>query len=383
MPNHAEPHSPLAGLAVAGAGSRALPEEALLLAMVEQLGQLAGAFLRQSGFARSEVGRFRSLQAPGRPGQRTVEAPQGLLPEPVEVLRALLESYAARAQNGHAPGERPQERAEPPGSSAGSPSLQELAEAAALLERYWASRPPVSVLERYGEQVDVSTPQGRWELVALAVLGAAPLPRFRIEETFCTLRRLGLLDFSVASEATPEWAQSVDQVMDATYRGRVRRGVQRQRLQQAAAVLKERFEGDLNRLWEEAGADPDAAVRLIRSHFQGLARLASWVVREMGRLGQWPEAHRHPAARFADAHVRAVLENLGIVAHGSPIRVVEAVVDQHFRGGCAVLFSHGKDRCGRRSLGVCLRHCPITRLCRAWRRWARAPQAEHPGPGGR
>ncbi len=159
--------------------------------------------------------------------------------------------------------------------------------------------------------------------------------------------------------------------METTYRGRVRRVERRERLQQAAAILKERFQGDLNRLWEQARNQPDAAVQLIRSHFHGLDRSAAWLVREMGRLGQWSGAHRHPAAQVTDSYVRKVLVNLGIASPNSPVRVVQTVVNRHFRGESWVLFSHGKDRCGRRSLGVCLRHCPITSLCRAWRRWAR------------
>lgn len=370
MPNDSQ-HLALLHTPPSGDGGT-VPKEALLLAMVEQLGRLAGAFLREAGFVLGEQGAC-GLRPVRRQTLRPVATGPSALPMgPVQALRELLERYVESPTNGRsAPQVSPQPVVNRRGPAA-KPTSEELLLAASLLRQYWADRPPVSVLERYGEQVDVSTPQGRWELLVLAILSAAPLPRFRVEETFCALRRFGLLEFQAVCRGGSEWARSVDEVMETTYRGRVRRVERRERLQQAAAILQERFQGDLNRLWEHAQRQPDAAVQLVRSHFHGLARSAAWLVREMGRLGQWPEAHRHPAVQVTDSYVRKVLVNLGIASPSSPVRVVQTVVNRHFRGESWVLFSHGKDRCGRRSLGVCLRHCPITNLCRAWRRWARA-----------
>ncbi|WP_324669606.1 hypothetical protein [Geochorda subterranea] len=244
---------------------------------------------------------------------------------------------------------------------------------ARLLIAYWAGRPPLASLTRYGETIDPTCAQGRWELLALAVLLGAPVPRDAAEATFCQLRAQGLLDLTAAARSAPEWAEAVEEVMTRSYRGRVDRGLQRRRLAAAAQGVQTRWAGDLDGVWEAAGRDAGRAVTLLREGIGGIDRMAAWLVREMGRLGVWPGAHRHAAAFFADPFLREAAVNLGLVtpaqASGSRPhleRRLRDVVSRHFAGDSTVLSSHGRAFCHARNPAVCLSRCPVSRYCRAW-----------------
>ena len=360
------------------------PPEALLLAALHQLGRLAGDFLSRSGLTPDTVS--------GRAG------PQA---SPTEALRQLIQHLEASCGRsgitGGRTGRMEEERQgtveprEPGGrrpvrAGDGAELTRErmervgrAGEVARLLQAYWLEQPAPPTLERYGEDVDVSTPQGRWELLALAVLLGAPVPRHRVEDTFCTLRRHGLLDLEEVAAAQAHWVQAVDEILAVLYRGPVRRSAQRERLVRAARRLLDRFGGDLQGLWDGADGDPGRCRGLLRESFDGVDRVASWVLREMGRKGAWPGAHRHPAALYVDAHVRRVLENLELLdASGTP-QEAERLVHAAFGGDGTALFYHGRERCGRRSLAVCLKHCPVSRFCAQLRRWA----AWGEGPGRR
>ncbi|HEY8425591.1 MAG TPA: hypothetical protein VIK73_06215 [Limnochordales bacterium] len=245
--------------------------------------------------------------------------------------------------------------------------------AAHVLVSYWAGRPPLASLQRYGETVDAGCAQGRWELLALAVLLGAPVPRDAAEATFCQLRAQGLLDLRMAARASPEWAEAVEAVMTRCYKGRVDRGLQRRRLAAAAQVVQTRWEGDLDRVWDAADRDPGRTVAMLREAIGGIDRMAAWLVREMGRLGAWPGAHRHAAAFFADPFLREAAAKLGFVtpdeASGSRTRLerrLRDVVSRHFAGDSTVLSSHGRAFCHARNPAVCLSRCPVSRYCRAW-----------------
>ena len=259
---------------------------------------------------------------------------------------------------------------------------------ARALTELWATRPAVNTLQRYGEDIDVTTPEGRWQLLALAVLLGAPVRRESAEETFCELRREGLLDLRLACEAPASWREAVDAVMARLYRGPVNRARQRERLSKAARVLLERWGGDLDALYREAQSRPDRAASLLREAFEGIDRLAAWVVREMGRLGAWPGAHRHPAAFFADSFLKEAAVNLGLATErrddGTPSRSgweadIRSVVERHFGWDSTVLSSHGKEFCHGRNAAVCLSRCPVARYCRAWVSWVKPDTGKEAG----
>ena len=342
------------------------PAEALLLAALHQLGRLAGDFLACSAL----MPRSRTC--------RWVDGSQGS--SPLLALRQLIElletSEVAWGDRPAASAAGTGKAAKASGQARAGPALEACEAVAARaqtiarqLEGYWLDQPPPSTLERYGEDVDLSTPQGRWELLALAVLLGAPVARYRVEETFCALRRQGLLALEQVVAAEGHWVQAVDVVLETWYRGPVRRTAQRDRLVRAARVLVEQFGGDLQRIWELAAGDVERCRQLLRQSFDGVDRLAGWMLREMGRKGAWPDAHRHPAALYVDVHVRRVLENLGLLEAGSSLREAERRVLAAFGGVGTALFYQGRERCGRRSLAVCLKHCTVSQFCVQLRRW--------------
>lgn len=339
------------------------PPEAVLLAELVRLGQAARQLL-----ARSHLTALLDEERQ-TPAHKPTPAPR--LP-------------AAPTEGIEAP-KSPPEKSPPQNGRHLPPPFDHIEAAARALVEFWSNRPAVSALQRYGEDVDVTSASGRWELLALAILLGAPVRREGAEETFCELRRQGLLELRVVTEAPPSWRVAVDAVMVRRYRGPVNRALQRDRLSKAARTLDERWGGDLDALYREAGQRPEQAVALLRREFEGIDRLAAWLVREMGRLGAWPRAHRHPAAFFADPFLREAAANLGMAAgddHQQP-RGQEAwlrsVVERYFEWDSTVLSSHGREFCHTRNTGVCLSRCPVARYCKAWASWRKPDTGKEAG----
>lgn len=312
------------------------PPEALLLALAAQIGNSARELLLRSGFGAL-------LQQNGQTLSRML----------AEALRPGGAPEGAWAETAISPDERDR------------PSERRAAVAGALV-RFWSQQAPPRTLQRYGEAIDAGRPAGRWELLALTILMGAPVRRASVEETFCELRREGLLDLRAAAAARPDWCEAVDRVMARSYRGPVRKDLQRQRLAGAARALLERWHGDLNNLYAEAGRSPEQAVRQLRRSFVGIDRLASWLVRELGRLGAWPGAHRHPAAFYADEHLRQAAARLRLAAPPFRGGELEALVQRHFGGDSSILSGHGRELCATQNVGVCLSRCPVARHCNGW-----------------
>lgn len=307
-------------------------------------------------------------------------------------LAALLDEGAPQDGKRRPP---PVERIEAPRFVDATGRIEAVARA---LVHLWSNRPPVSTLQRYGEAIDVTTPSGRWQLLALAILLGAPVRRESAEETFCQLRRQGLLQPRAVSDAPASWREAAEAVLARLYRGPVNRARQRERLTKAARVLEERWGGDLDALYREAEERPEQAAALVRRSFEGIDRLAAWLVREMGRLGAWPGAHRHPAAFFADPFLREAAANLGLVAaatagaaeeptrdchggHGAAGQEagLRWVVERYFQWDSTVLSSHGREFCHARNAAVCLSRCPVARYCRAWASWVKPDTGKEAG----
>lgn len=328
------------------------PPEALLLALAAEVGLAARDLLAASGYP---LGGAEGGPA-GTPGRiawlaRHLEQHGHSTPQGTQVRPAL-----PTRRDGVAPAGRPRR-----GPHA--------AQAARALLDYWAGRPPSRVLSRYGENVDPSTATGRWQLLCLAILLGAPVPWARVEETFSALRRDGLLDLEDVAAATGSWQQAVDGVLERLYRGPVRRKLARERLTAGARVVRARWRGDPGAIHEEARGQIETIVALMREHLPGIDRIASWFVREMGRLGIWPRAHLHAAAFYPDPYLRKAAANLGMAAADESPAALRAMVDALFDGDSTVLSSHGRELCASRSLGVCLSRCPVSRYCRAWTTW--------------
>ncbi|WP_324715903.1 hypothetical protein U7230_11085 [Carboxydochorda subterranea] len=327
------------------ATSGSYPPELIVLALAAEVGQEAGRLLRASGYPLPP--------STGHPASRLGE------------LSRLLQDELATGEAWRA-SRAPLPAPDLPSSSQAPGDLQAIAE---QLTEYWRSQPPVRVLARYGESLDVTGPEGRWQLLALAVLLAAPVPWARVEETFCALRRKGLLEVGDVARATVSWQQEVDHVLARSYRGPVRRDHQRQRLTVAASTVCLEWGGDPGVVWEKAGQRPEATVRLLRQSLDGIDRMASWIVREMGRLGVWADAHRHVAAFYPDPYLRRAVHNLGLGDGRARPPVLKALVIRHFGGDSTILSSQGRALCGAGSIGTCLSRCPVARYCRAWTGW--------------
>lgn len=237
-------------------------------------------------------------------------------------------------------------------------------EIAHRVKRFWAGVRMSPVLNVGGESVNLSTAQGRWELVVLAILSGARIRDEVIAETFRTLRRRGLLRLEVLLR--PEARQEVHNVFQRHYRALGDRRAKAEALVENARYLVERWNGDLSNLYLAARERGSGLVPELRKLAQ-IDRMALWICRSLKVRGIWPEVSNEEC-RYVDRSVRLPLERLP-VGYGDEngeerARRALALVDALFEGDILPLHLQGESLCAQDDVVTCLGECPVAPWCR-------------------
>lgn len=213
-------------------------------------------------------------------------------------------------------------------------------------------------------QIDLTNPQGRWELLALGVLLAARLSETVAETAFEALRRHGLLDLGVMLEKRPEDMRQLSEVLGVEYRGIVDRGKKASALYENAQRLHELYDDDLNTLYEQSHAS--ARVVGLLQQFKQIHNRARWVCRCMHEAGLWTDLSKGEIL-YCDAHVRRALARLGLVDNSQTWAVVkeqmQSVVEEIFDGDTSSLYRLGRYMCLSSGPQPCNNECSLTDLC--------------------
>lgn len=230
----------------------------------------------------------------------------------------------------------------------------------------WENGPllPLESLAVHGAgHVDLSSPQGRFELLALAVLLAAKVRTDVAVHTFLVLRQQGLMDCR-RLVADPEACEcAILEILLSDYRALTVKEQKARALVRNARLLVERYGGDL--LNVHAGAGQFSATLSNLQFFSHISSRAPWIAREMRRFGLWPEMPPE-ATRVLDFPVRLALWRLGLVEGSGQMKEIPLA---HFAQAAEdvpdllPLYYQGTRRCMRRDPAVCRDQCRVLRFC--------------------
>ncbi|MDI3280445.1 MAG: hypothetical protein QJR13_03660 [Bacillota bacterium] len=237
------------------------------------------------------------------------------------------------------------------------------------LEEAWFPLPPSSPLLTLsagtGAVIDLGTVQGRFELLALAILYGARVKEKVAEEAFLALREAHLLSLAELGSPSFDRRQELLAALQAHYRALANKVQKAEALVTSAVRLCSCYGGDAARLHCPGEAWEETVRRL--SSFPQIRGRAFWICREMRRAGIWPGLD--PAAGMvADRPVREALWRLGFAgrevaaAREVPAAEYQRLLWRYFRDPLPA-FYQGSQLCARRSSSVCACACKVSEYC--------------------
>ncbi len=237
------------------------------------------------------------------------------------------------------------------------------------ISAFWNGVKLSPVLDVEDVTVDLTSAQGRWELLVLALLRAARVNEAVANRTFATLKREELLCLRELSAESTALRMRIDAVFESRYRALGRREDKVNALFKNAKLLVDRWDGDLSNLYVAAGDDREL-IRLLQE-FHQVKRIALWVVRTLRVHGVWVDAGVSASA-YMDRWVRLPESRLGLsdAPHGgdersAPIQteLTAAMVNELFNGDVLPVFLQGYSLCAQNDPEVCLAECPVASWC--------------------
>lgn len=241
---------------------------------------------------------------------------------------------------------------------------------AQLLKRQWEKRPGDGIYRSGEVLIDLNTPQGRSELLALAVLKAAKIREGVAEKAFLALRTEGLLAQERLIGANPADMARVETILREEYRAPISKRAKTEALFHNQQWLAEHWGGDPHRIYLAHDGDGPSIVATLQQCRQ-LAGRALWFCREMAGAGIWNGLAPESTA-YLDIHVRLPLMRLGLIearkrtAWEGIRRECFRAIAQYFEGDLIALARHGSTLCRQEALHVCQTECTVQHACSFW-----------------
>lgn len=241
------------------------------------------------------------------------------------------------------------------------------AEIAARLKSFWSGVRLSPIYTVGDDAIDLTTPQGRWELLALAVLRGARVQETVVERTFHELREAGLLKFARAAAGRSNDRRKTLAILERSYRALGKKESKADAIFENAARLAERWSGDLNRLYDSVRGDDQALVAELQS-FRQIRQTAYWIARTMRVHGIWSDVGVE-AIRHFDRSTRLPIDRLGLAPPPGDERTrrqperTAAIVDGLLDGDPLPLFLNGATLCSQDDPATCLCECPVAAWC--------------------
>jgi hypothetical protein len=231
--------------------------------------------------------------------------------------------------------------------------------------------------------IDLTTQQGRWELVVLALLLAARISETVAEHTFHLLRECGLLVFDrVLKQGLADVTQT-QEILQTEYRALINRNRKVMAIYANAKWLKEHYQGDIQNIYdscfnvtttqsedaadlyeEEATSAGKELTRCLRQLHQ-IDNRARWICRVMKEAELWPLVPVESTIYF-DRHVRCVLQRQGLVSSGplkDQLQDAEDAIGYLFGGDTIGLYRLGKYLCQKHDPALCKEKCCLYESC--------------------
>ena len=221
--------------------------------------------------------------------------------------------------------------------------------------------------------IDLTTPQGRWELLVLTMLLAARVGEVVAEKTFMSLQAAGLLLPERLAAATTADRQEVWDILSAEYRAPIKKKKKEEALYSNASRLMSMYNGDMQNIYEDGSfsdpahmAEASGAVLAKLRAFDQIDMRAKWYCRCMGEAGLWLGLSAE-VQLFIDAYVRLVLRRLGLsqACNEWPKARQEmvAVIERFFAGDAASLYKLGRFGCLTADAEFCRSYCQLEPYC--------------------
>lgn len=212
--------------------------------------------------------------------------------------------------------------------------------------------------------VDLSTAEGRWHLLVLAVLRGARVRERVVEETFAALIQRDLIDFGRLVRADHATKSRLLSVLSQTYRALGNREAKVEAFIANAAILQREYAGDLHNVYLAVQGEATPLIQSLQ-RFKQVGRVAYWICRTLKVHGIWPDVGAE-ATQFLDRSTDLPLQRLGIVDKDQEERSGRAAlrfVVQHLRGDVTPLHLQGLVLCSQGEAAVCLSECPLASRC--------------------
>ncbi len=216
-------------------------------------------------------------------------------------------------------------------------------------------------------RIDLSTAEGRWELLVVAVLLGARVSDGVVQQTFARLREAGLTDPYRLAESPEHAKEALRKIFDAHYRALGSKEGKIDALIYNAKRIVECWQGDLNAIYLQAAiddggeepvapVDEEALIRALQS-FRHVKQLAFWVCRTLKAHGIWRDLSDW-ATGYHDRYTRLPLERLKLLKPGN-LEMPNV--------GVMPLYLQGLNLCAQNDIKTCLAECPAYLSCP----WAR------------
>lgn len=212
--------------------------------------------------------------------------------------------------------------------------------------------------------IDLTSTQGRFELLILAVLMGARVSQRVIDDTFEALKDKGLLDLEVLATATPGTRSDLEAIIQERYRALTSKAAKVDALLYNASHLQRNWRGDLNTIYDTHKGDPTQMLRALRQ-FRHISRMALWICRTMCAHGIWKDIDPSLTWYF-DRASNLPLRRLGYVSgDGDTQRYadLQAVISDFFDSELLYLYLHGTVLCSLDDIDTCWSRCPVATWC--------------------
>lgn len=241
------------------------------------------------------------------------------------------------------------------------------------LKAFWQGTTLPPLLRVGDAEVDLTIPQGRWELLVLALLRAARVREEVVAATFVALRKARLLDLDRLADGSDSVRREVEGVFALHYKALGSKEAKIDALMANARRLRDVWGGDLHNVYEAAADDEELLAELRR--FRHINRIALWICRTLRAHGVWPRVGARASA-YQDRAVRTPVERLRLaaVAGAEPFEPAihsgaglaeeaERIVRGLFDGDVLWLYLHGSTLCLQDDPNVCYAECPVSSWC--------------------
>ena len=216
-------------------------------------------------------------------------------------------------------------------------------------------------------KIDLSTAEGRFELLVYTILSGAKVRRTVLDQTFQELREAGLVNSIRLAQQDLQDKEEVKEVLSCNYRALTSHIRKIQAIFQAGINVEQQYSGDIGTLYAIAAGDSGSVIKRVRE-FAGINLQASWFCREMKLAGVWADLDRS-ICLIVDPEIKVPLWYLGFAGVDSyflrdvPVRECFQALERYFGGDPFPVLIKSRWYCQKGDSSLCKGQCSVFEVC--------------------